>query len=457
MLNTTILSLHLLNLQGAAPLLTRTHQTLTMKNLYFGLSATSILCLNSFSRISLDSVQFHKFAMSPIHLSSLSYLNKTFSEQSKFSENEVVLTKCLFLNCVCTNSSGGAIFMDLDLHDSTSLYVNCSGFANCSTSEEGGAIFCRAKNITLYRTCFQNCYADKIHGQIINLKSANDIQLNYIQINQDVEHIQNSDLFYTEALMKNIFNTINISNSEFSNGFQFQSHLSELSFISLSNSTCDSLLVFQNTGILFTYCDVINSSAKKSFLISRKSLLMIVDSAFIGISPDLIDFDEFSRIQLTSISVGKNVKIDSQFLTEGIIYNDDATYANLIQLNSDYCWVGQATWDVTNIKFKLSGASISFAVICFCVSCIYIYLKRKLDQPLSEEDVSPKRRKSSDWNDLEEPEEDEILIINEEIQEEESEVEQNSQSDNEIPLKNISVEQTSENPTKEKSDANTYN
>lgn len=478
MLNITLASLQLLNLYGSSPLISRSFHNFDVKNSYFSKSTVSILSLNSFSHLSLHNTQFTKFSMSPIHISGLDFRNQSFVNHTNWSnETSVSLTKCLFLNCKSLDSDGGAILMDIP--KLSSLSINCSGFANCSTlSGKGGAIYCNTENITLLKTCFQNCFSSSGIGHVVCFNTFNEINMNYIEITNDANLISNdkdeSSLIYTSAKLKNIYNTLNISNSIFKKAIDFKSHITEVSFLSSENVECNYLLTIDNTALLLTNCDIINSTSHNSFIYSQSSLILIVDSCFSKISNSLIELDDKSTIQFSNVFVDSNVITSSFVSTENLFINDGKSTAfNQVKLNTDYCWLGQATWDTTQIKFKLSGASISFAIICFIVLCIYIYLKNKINQPLTDDDINPKRRKSSDWNEIEEVDDDEqILVINEENpEEEEKEKEKADESpketindnddgeDNEIKLEDIRVEQTGPKakPNNNNNNSNTYN
>ena len=479
MINITLASLQLLNLYGSSPLISRSFHDFNIKNSYFSKSTISVLNLHTFSHLSLHNSQFTKFSMTPIHISGLDFRNQSFTNHTSWSnETTVSLTKCLFLNCKSSNSHGGAILMAVQ--GQSSLSINCSGFANCSTSYgDGGAIYCNTQNITLLKTCFQNCFcANK--GEVLHLTTLFEVNLNYIEINnnetfKDVNR-KESTLVYTNGKLKNIYNTINISNSVFQEGIEFISHITEVSFLSAINVHCNSLLTIANTALLLSNCDIINSTSSESFLNSKHSLILIVDSYFSGITDTLVEFDAKTSIQFSNVFVDAHANLGNISMTEGLyINNGDSTAFNQVKLNTDYCWLGQATWDTSKIKFKLSGASISFAVICFIVLCIYIYLKNKINQPLTDDDIHPKRRKSSDWNEIEEPDEEEILVINEEHPEEEEKEstdklniqpsEKGSLNDNddgedgEIKLEDIKVEQTGPKPKSNNNNdnSNTYN
>ena len=385
--------------------------------------------------------------------------NHSFSDQIIFKNEDspVELTKCLFIECHIHNSSGGAIYMNIP-EGNSSLLINCSGFANCSSNENGGAIYCCTRNINILRTCFQNCECDKKDGQILFLTSPLEIVTNYIQIHDEsINENEGSYLLYIAAKQKTLFNTYNISGFRFSNCMKISSHITEINFLYLDSVVSDSVIYVSETALLLTNSDFVNSTASNSFIIARSTLILITDSVFTSISSNLVDLDDRSQIQFDSVHLDKNVIISQ---SNGVSFNDNFTFANQVQLNSDFCWIGQATWDVTNIKFKLSGASISFAIICFLVLCVYIYLKKKLNEPVNFDDLMPKRRKSSDWNEIDDIEEnDDILVINEEHQEEEEaqKSDNSKESSGDIPLKNITVDDTNEDKSKKKAKEHTYN
>lgn len=481
MLNITLTSLQLLNLFGSSPLISHPLHNFGIKNSYFSKSTVSVFYLNSFSHLSLFNVQFTRFSMSPIHISELDFRNQSFVNHTSWSnETSVTLTKCLFLNCKSSNSDGGAIVMNNP--QNSLLSINCSGFANCSTSGgKGGAIYCNAENISLLKTCFQNCFCSDPHGDVIYLETFSEINLNYIEINND-DSLQTlkstgSVLIYTSSTLKNIYNTLNISNSVFDTGIIFKSHVTEVSFFSAINVNCSSLLSIENTALILSNSDIISSTSKLAFLDCSSSLVLIVDSLFARISDQLFKFNERTTFQFQNVIADSKKYFVNMSSTAGIHFNDSASAFNQVKLNTDYCWLGQATWDVSQIKFKLSGASISFAIICFIVLCIYIYLKNKINQPLTDDDINPKRRKSSDWNEVEEPDDEEILVINEEHPEEEEKEKQNMEElnpspretvtlndnddgeDGEIKLEDIKVEQTASKPqaNNNNNNPNTYN
>lgn len=479
MINITLASLQLLNLYGSSPLISRSFHNFDMKNTYFSKSTVSVLSLNSFSHLSLYNSQFTKFSMSPIHISGLDFRNQSFTNHTTWSnETSVSLTKCLFLNCKSLDANGGAILMEIPKQ--SSLSINCSGFANCSSRKNGGAIYCNTENITLLKTCFQNCFCEGT-GHVFYLSTFGEINVNYIEINNDKKEGSEESLVFTNATLKNVYNTINISNSDIHKGIEFKSHITEVSYFSAINIKCNSLLSIDNTALLLTNCDIINSTSVNPFIHSVSSLILIVNSYFSQITDELIEFDDRTSIQFSTVFVDKNVITDNFSSTDGLyVSNGDSTAFNQVKLNTDYCWLGQATWDTSKIKFKLSGASISFAIICFIVLCIYIYLKNKINQPLTDDDINPKRRKSSDWNEIEEPEDDQILVINEENPEEEEKEKENDEKlnaspketanlnnnnddgeDGEIQLEDIRVEQTGPkakpNNNNNNNNSNTYN
>lgn len=462
MLNITITSLTLLSLNGISPLISSQFANMNMKNSYFTRSISPIFYLHTYSHLFLDNIRFDKFSNAPLHIANADYHNKSFTNHTTFlNDPSVVLLKCLFLNCNSPNENGGGILMESDAENSI-LSINCSGFANC-TAVSGGAIYCKVRNINFSRTCFYNCFSSEGNGEVLYLETNAEIDMNYIQINSDLPITsEQSRLVNSKASLKNIYDTLNISKSQFKTGLSLFSHITEVSYLSVSNSTCDSILQVENTALLIQFSDFQDLSKSNFIVSSENSLILVVDSLFLNVSiRGFIDEANHTNQMIQF----KNVYTDNltRFTLTAEIKELPENYTNShqIQLNTDYCWLGQATWDVSNIKFKFSGASISFIIICFFVFCIYIYLKNKITQPLTEEAFNPKsRRKSSDWNEIDAPEEEEILVINEENPEEEEKKDQietlNESDDGEIVLDDIKVEQTAAKPKPDQQKNNIY-
>jgi hypothetical protein len=119
---------------------------------------------------------------------------------------------------------------------------------------------------------------------------------------------------------------------------------------------------------------------------SQSSTVRIVDSVFADSAIELGKTDFFTR----RCTVGTNLNL---------------TLIGRTAMNTDYCWLGQATWDVTNISFQMSGASIVFVLICVTIFATYCFMKGKLADPGGMNKELDDRRKTSDWSDREDIEE----------------------------------------------------
>jgi hypothetical protein len=101
---------------------------------------------------------FRGLLRSAVSTESDNFANQVFASQEAMTDlsGRFTFTSCLFVGCRAS-SNGGAIQVGDRLTNTVTLRVVATGFANCATQKQGGAIYARCQWFEVARSCIDAC------------------------------------------------------------------------------------------------------------------------------------------------------------------------------------------------------------------------------------------------------------------------------------------------------------
>jgi hypothetical protein len=207
--------------------------------------------------------------------------------------------------------------------------------------------------------------------------------------------------------LKSMNSFVNLTRTAIENAASVTAVFFEVSWLNVHNLTNANLFWFRRTAVLARKCDFEASAFEQGiFWLKGACQLSVYTSLFVDVVGGLLDrrTDGNSTCRVIECvfneasSLGNNSLITSR---RCVFHFENATLYTNVRLNTDYCWIGQATWDVTNTRFRFSGATIAFILVCIGIFTTYCFVKGKLDDPGGLNKKSEDRRKSSEWSDQE--------------------------------------------------------
>jgi hypothetical protein len=236
--------------------------------------------------------------------------------------------------------------------------------------------------------------------------------MSHIEIQQETPATDHA-LGFTIHSLKLAGLYFNVSHSRKSVVGQSNSMFTELNWLTVYGLNVGALFDFRSSSVLMRDCVFLNSNFSQAIFLlagTMGSRLNVFDTAFSQVTGEFAILSEFSTARLTdSFFTDSAVSFES-----GNVLTRRCTIGTALNLtinaqgpmNTDYCWLGQATWDVSQISFRLSGASIVYVLTCITIFVTYCCLKERMKKRNKEEEDDPGARRSSDASDRDEAEPD---------------------------------------------------
>jgi hypothetical protein len=331
---------------------------------------------------------------------------ENFSRTLNYNQSSPIsIVRCLFFDCSNYEGCGGAISVNsTDL--ATDVVINASGFRDCFSVIDGGAVYAEIKTFTMDRTCFWNC-------------SCSGRGLTFVCRSDEIATISNVDLSETRSefgscitlvfSLKSSHSCVNYSNIDCDMGSHIYSSLAEMVNIVVANVQCDYFVSYRQSAVLMRFCDFVNNSLDISLLLLNNTKVSLQESVFKGFVGEMATYIAGGVSSCRIAGCVFDAPQEMMNLTDITVRRcrfaiSNATLYNGIPLNTDFCWLGQATWDISSISFSMSGASIAFQCIYLVIFVMYCLMKGRLKaiRPNQENEGG---RKSSEWSEDEEIEE----------------------------------------------------
>jgi hypothetical protein len=402
MLNLTIASLQRAALLSPGPLFTSPSTLLRLHHSAFFRSAVPVFHLSSFSHLSLADTKFCQFLNGAIHISKEEFRKVTFNSTRNFSGESVDIARCLFLECV-SPLPGGAISFNSDGEVGT-INISNSGFANCSSELSGGAIFVSARLIALSRVCFANCTTYSGNATVIQSGVDESLVFEYVEFLED-SHESEYSVSCRLVSLESMWLYLNVTSPRTAVAFSVRSLQCKTTFLTAVGGTQVDLFQFTSSSMLMKSSDFVNNSFSGGvFRLGAGAAMWISTSVFLRLAGRIVDprkdLASTCRLKECVFDVSE-AELDSANITLRFctVSAENVTVNAVVQLNTDFCWLGQATWDVSAVSFRLSGASIAFLLICIVIFTSFLIMKGKLEDPGGMNKASELRRKSSEWSD----------------------------------------------------------
>ena len=211
--------------------------------------------------------------------------------------NNLIISNCLFLNCI-SNTDGGGIFLS---NSNFNVNLNENSFLNCIGKYSGGSYKITCKNINCLKSCFYKCstqnYLGYYWGHSGCSSSTNYSEISLITVTyctystsfqgHFVFGISNGHQFGTNL---NISKCITVSgNSAFFFGVAISAKCQFGNFINISNK--ESLIFSDHCQITSVFkCNLIENSVSSGALASYGCPLIVNDTIFLKNSIDLFIF-----------------------------------------------------------------------------------------------------------------------------------------------------------------------
>lgn len=448
-MNFTLLSLQLSWFGAPGSFFSRSVENFAMKNSRFKYAYSPLFHFSRFRNIGFDSTTFANTLSRPITIHAEEFRKLSFNETSNFSDQSVSFVRCLFIN-LSSDSFGGAIYATSN-EEACSVVVNNSGFSHCS-AEAGGAIYVsKLSELTMEHVCFSDCISNTGDSSAFYGHTGEVVQTSWVSIvGGGAELNEDSRAVYVRSV-KSFSRFLNISSNSQAITWYANSFFCEMLFTHINQVNAVTHLHLRHMANMVKFYDVVNCTLRdnSALFTLNGTKLSLFNGIFVNVkAKKCVHFGtepgSTCRFQDCTFN-GCNMEHEWGLITSRRVSFDveNATLFSPVMMNTDYCWYGQATWDIANIHFQVSGASVAFSVICLCVFVMYCFLKGKLAETGNLEKESDRRR-SSDWSGKEE--EGEELGIDEDLEA--------AQTDQNEPMAAITAAVTTE--TNEKPKEKTY-
>lgn len=401
-MNLTLTALQLTSLVSLSPQFSQNYERFTCKGCKFLQSFSKLATFRQFNSVKFVDTKFTRFLKGAVSVASQDFIKGNYSEPANFSEESVSFYRCVFLEC-SNSESGGAIYATSREEESHVIIRNC-GFYGCTSEKQGGAICVfRTESLTIEHTCFTNCSAGSGQGNSVYSFTGEDLSLTSVSFVSAPEAAQSGSNQYYIRNVKSWMQYVNTSHSEDSSLVVITSYFCEMKYMHYSHAYSDYLMNSKRVSSLIKYVDVANCTFGSSVFFLNESKLSLVHGIFVNIEGKFLTMQSEIASTCRVVDVvfqSCSVDFDDSLITARRVVFDagNATFYSPIAMNTDYCWVGQATWDINSVSFKLSGASVSFLLMCVVLAILYYFMKEKLEDPggLNKKQESL-RRKSSGW------------------------------------------------------------
>ncbi|KAH0788456.1 hypothetical protein GPJ56_007623 [Histomonas meleagridis] len=348
-------------------------------------SLTNVLYLSNYKTLSIYSSDFKNFLSSPIKVDSesIQYYKLSYNETLSINNNQTtIISRCLFINCTNRDTGGGAIYFVSNVQNSY-LNINCSGFINCTSPQEGGSIYADMFRIRIDYICFEE-----------STSPINDMAIyaNYHCHISDIQVSSGGDGEFANRVssLKSLITKINVTNRTPSTLFDLSSYTSEIYYLTVHNVSTNSLFSVKETTLIFHDSIITDSNFSGNLISFEDSKALIVMVLFVNVQSENVSLTN-SIITLDACYVNDpklfaNVTHTNQ-LSEP---NPNLTFTN--NLNSDICWIGHPTWDTSLVHFEMNASSFSFMLLCVAIVLLYLYMRKKIKEEVDNAELNEEDR-----------------------------------------------------------------
>ena len=405
-MNFTILSLQLSLYGSPGAFFSRSVESLSMKSSFFTKAYSPLFHFSRFGKIDFVSTAFTNSLARPVTIENQDYRKMNFNETSNFSDTSVSFDRCLFINLSNPDGPGGAIYA-ISKEEGCSVRVNNSGFSNCYALEGGAIYVSRINDLALEHVCFSDCEAETGESSAFYGNTGESVQMSWVSVCGGSSDLVNSSRAIYIKSVKSYSKFLNVSDTAHAMTLYANAFFCEMLYTHINKVNAVTHMHMRHMANMVKYYDVVNCSMEdpnSSLFTLNGTKLSLFYGMFVNVKvAKCVVFGSEAgttcRFQDCTFNGCMMEQDWSQITQRRVNYDvENATLYSPVMMNTDYCWYGQATWDVQSIAFQLSGASIAFLVICGCVFVLYCFMKGRLADPGNITKESEMRRRSSDWS-----------------------------------------------------------